>query len=153
MYDYDGNNVVGVLGDWDLATVISSSGTPNTDRTGTIPFMALQLFEGDPVIHMFRHDAESYIWLFLWVCGCSDGSEREVLVRPYKVWKKLGMLACKEKREDFLLSAGLKDINVSEHHAPNGLFCLFLAGLLPQLLKYVWKDIPTSADRDLEDQK
>ena len=65
MYYCEGNNVVGVLNDWDLATVLSSSATHNTDRTGTIPFMALQLLESERVAQMFRHDAESFIWLFL----------------------------------------------------------------------------------------
>jgi len=152
MYYHNGNSVVGVLIDWDLATVISSSGIPNTDRTGTIPFMALQLLSGEPVVHMLRHDAESYIWLFLWVCGCSDGS-KEVLVAPYKMWRKLDMLTCKVDRRAFLSDVNLQRINVSEHHAPNGLFCLFLAILLQQLRTYIWQDIPTSADRDLEDQK
>ena len=148
MYYYSGNSTVGVLGDWDLARVISSFGTTNTDRTGTIPFMARQLLLGKPVVHMFRHDAESFIWLFLWVCGCSDGSKREVLVHPYKVWRKLDMPACKTAKGAFLSAAGPEDINVSEHHAPNSLFCLFLTGLLQQLLQYVWNG---SADRDQKD--
>ena len=83
MYYCEGDSAVGVLNDRDLATVLSSSATPNNDRTGTIPFMALQLLEGERVAHMFRHDVESFIWLVLWVCGCSDGSTREVLAAPY----------------------------------------------------------------------
>jgi hypothetical protein len=153
MYYRDGNGVVGVLNDWDLATVLSSSDTPNTYRTGTIPFMALQLLLGKPVIHLFRHDVESFIWLFLWVCGCSDGSEGEVLVTPYKVWRKLDMLACQKERRAFLSDVNLEDINASEHHAPNGLFCLFLATLLQQLRKYIWNDIPMSVDRNAQDEK
>ena len=84
MYYCEGNNVVGVLNDWGLATVLSSSATPNTDRTGTIPFMALQLLKGERVAQMFRHDVESFIWLFLWLlrwvkeggsCGSLQGVE------------------------------------------------------------------------------
>ncbi len=153
MYYYNGNSVVGVLGDWNLSTVISSSDTPNTDRTGTIPFMALLLVSGKPVVHMFRHDAESFLWVFLWVCGCSDGSKREVLVAPYKMWRKRDILGCQTARGAFLWGTSLEDINVSEHHAPNSLFCLFQATLLQQLIAYVWQDIPTSADRNLREQK
>ena len=153
MYCHDGNGVVGVLTDWDLSTVLSFSSTPNTDHTGTKPFMALQLLSGDTVVHMFRHDAESFIWLFLWVCGCSDGSKKEVLVAPYKVWRKLDMLACKKDRGAFLANVGLEDIKVSDHHASNGLFCLFLAWLLQQLLTKIWKDIPTSANHNTQEQK
>ena len=99
-------------------TALSASGAPNTDRTGTIPFMALQLLSSKNVAHMFRHDAESFIWLFLWVCGCSNGPEKQALVEPYRTWRSLNMLACKEEREAFLSTADLHDINVSMHHAP-----------------------------------
>ena len=153
MYYCEENIFVDVLNEWDLATVLSSSATLDTNRTGKIPFMALQLLSGERVVHMFRHDVESFIWLFLWVCGCSNGSRREVPVAPYKVWRKLDMLACKIARGAFLSDANLEDINVSEHHAANGLFCLFLVELLQQLRKYTWKRIPTSIDYGIQEQK
>jgi hypothetical protein len=53
MYDCDEGRVVGVLNDWDLAAVTPSSGAPNTDRTGSILFMDLQLFSGQLVPHMY----------------------------------------------------------------------------------------------------
>jgi hypothetical protein len=115
--------------------------------------MALQLLQGKPVVHMFRHDAESYIWLFLWVCGCSNGSEREVLVAPYKVWRKLDMLACKVERGAFLSAVNLEAINVSEHHAPNACFAYSWPICCKELRAYVWNDIPTSADLNTEEQK
>jgi hypothetical protein len=95
--------------------------------------MALELLGSKGIPHLFHHDAESFIWWFLWVCGCSDGSGKEVRVTPYKTWVGLEMLACEGKKAVFLLSADLKDINVSQHHAPNGRFCLILAKLLVQL--------------------
>ena len=153
MYYCEADSGVGVLNDWDLATVLSPSATHNTDRTGTIPLMALQLLEGERVVHMFRHDAESFIWVFLWVCGCSNGSRREVLVAPYKVWRKLDMLACQIARRGFLSDANLEDINVSEHHAANGLFCLLLATLLQPLRKYTWDDIGLSVNRSAQERK
>ena len=153
MYYRERDSVAGVLNDWDLAKVLSSSATPNTDRTGTIPFMALDLLSGERVVHMFRHDAESFVWLFLWVCGCSEGSTREVLAAPYKVWRKLDMLACQEKRRAFLSDVNLERMNVSENHAANALFCLFLAELLQQLRKYMWDIIPTSMNHSAKEQK
>ena len=153
MYYCEGNSAVGVLNALDLATVLSSSATPNTDRTGTIPFMALQLLEGARVVHMFRHDAESFIWLFLWVCGCSDGSTREVPVAPYKVWRKLDSIACNIARGAFLSNVNLDRLNVSEHHATKGLFCLFLAKLLQQLCQYTWNDIGLSIDHSAQERK
>lgn len=144
----DSDGVVGVLNYWGLATIIPSSGTRNTDRTRTIPFMGLQPLSGNPLSHIW-HDAESFLWVFLWVCGCSDGSGREVLVPPYKVWRKRDMLSCKKARCRFLSDWNHKDISVPEHHSPNHLFCLFLIELLHQLMK----NIPTSADHNVQEQK
>jgi hypothetical protein len=65
---------------------------------------------------MFRHDAESFVWLFLWVYGCSDGSE-EVLMASYKVWRKLDTLACRDEKEDFL-----SDMSKRTWHYSRGFF-------------------------------
>ena len=115
--------------------------------------MALQLLSTQNVQHLFRHDVESFIWVFLWVCGCSDGSENEVLVDPYQTWRILDMAACMEKRKSFLADVSLpEDVNVSAHHNPNEDFCLFLAMLL-QLRMHIWKNIPTNMDREATDEK
>ena len=144
----ESDGVIGVLNDWGLATAIPPSGTSNTDRAGAIPFMALQPLKGKRVAHMFQHDVQSFLWVFLWVCGCSNGSKTEVLVAPYKRWRKLDMLACEKERLLFLCGLRFKDISISKHHAPNNLFCLFLATLL-----HPWMNIPTSVDHDFQEQK
>ena len=64
MYYRNSGRVVGV-NDWDLATALSASAAPYTDRTGTIPFMGLELLSSSDMAHLFRYDAESFIWLFL----------------------------------------------------------------------------------------
>ena len=43
MYKAEGNNVFGVLNDFDLATVVDD--VTGYDRTGTVPFMALELLD------------------------------------------------------------------------------------------------------------
>ena len=153
MYYHDGDRVVGVLNDWDLATALSASSIPNTDRTGTIPFMALQLVSIENTVHLLRHDAESFIWVLLWVCGCSDGSGKEVPVAPYKLWRHLDMFTCKKERGDFLSAVELEHINVSTHHGPNSYFCLFLAQLLQQLRTHIWMDTSTNTNHDTKDKK
>ena len=147
MYYRDEDRAVGVLNDWDLATALSALSTPNTDRTGTVPFMALQLLSTQDVPHLFRHDVESFIWVFLWVCGCSDESEKEVPVAPYQTWRHLDMVACMKERGNFLRDPSPEAVNVSAHHNPNEYLCVFLGRLLQQLCMDVWKDIPTSVDR------
>ena len=124
-----------------------------TKHTGTIPFMALQRLASKRIVHIFRHDGESFIWLFLWVCGCSDGSKREVPVAPYNGWRKRDLLACKIARGAFLSKVNLEDINVSEHHAENALFCLFLAKLLQQLCAEKWDGILMSMNHSAKEKK
>ena len=66
------------------------------------------------------------------------------------------MLACRVKRGAFLSAVGLEEINVSDHHASNGLFGLFLAWLLQQLCMHIRRDrgdSPTSANRKTKDQE
>ncbi|KIJ05885.1 hypothetical protein PAXINDRAFT_20885 [Paxillus involutus ATCC 200175] len=60
------DNLSGVLIDFDLASLATSVGN---GRTGTIPFMAINLLEGGQdgkVKHLYRHDMESFIWAFIW---------------------------------------------------------------------------------------
>jgi serine/threonine protein kinase len=62
---------VGVLNDFDLVYI---TGWPARGgrRTGTVAFMALDLLTEKAIKHRFarlyRHDAESLIWVLAWVC-------------------------------------------------------------------------------------
>ena len=56
-------------------TYLSSTqqdGPSGNERTGTIPFMAIDLLEKEAiqgkVQHLYQHDAESLIWVLAWVC-------------------------------------------------------------------------------------
>ena len=70
MCDYDVNGVpIGVVNDFDLATWVHHS-TTNNDRTGTIPFMAIDLLEGgleDRIPRLYRHDLESFSWILAYI--------------------------------------------------------------------------------------
>jgi len=59
----------GVLNDYDLASWVGNK-TVNNDRTGTIPFMALDLLNGGLeacVPRLYRHDAESFTWVLAYL--------------------------------------------------------------------------------------
>ncbi|KAG2046754.1 hypothetical protein BDR06DRAFT_1014464 [Suillus hirtellus] len=61
----------GVLNDYDLSLFQRDS--PNSpERTGTVPFMALDLLIPESmagkVEHVYAHDAESFIWVLTWTC-------------------------------------------------------------------------------------
>ncbi|KAF9232204.1 hypothetical protein BU15DRAFT_35323, partial [Melanogaster broomeanus] len=58
--------VVGVLNDYDLASLASQKNPLGNERTGTIPFMAIDLAadgQDGKVKHLYRHDMESFIWV------------------------------------------------------------------------------------------
>ena len=62
----------GFLIDLDLAKYITnykSSGA--SERTGTQVFMAIEVLKGN-VNHIWRHDLESFFWLFLWICATKE---------------------------------------------------------------------------------
>ncbi|KAF8120995.1 hypothetical protein EV363DRAFT_1569923 [Boletus edulis] len=61
--------IVGVLNDFDLASIQETA--TGTERTGTVPFMVSALLreealQGD-VRHACQHDAESFIWVLIWI--------------------------------------------------------------------------------------
>ncbi|KIK72565.1 hypothetical protein PAXRUDRAFT_836425, partial [Paxillus rubicundulus Ve08.2h10] len=71
MYYREEGKVVGVLNDYDLASLASSQTPLGNKRTGTMPFMAIELLATDgqdgKVEHLYRHDMESFIWVFIWI--------------------------------------------------------------------------------------
>jgi serine/threonine protein kinase len=74
VYRTSGGRWIGVLNDFDLS---STRDTPSgQERTGTVPFMALELLTKKAihgqVKHMYQHDAESFIWVLTWVCICYE---------------------------------------------------------------------------------
>ncbi|EIW52887.1 uncharacterized protein TRAVEDRAFT_53320 [Trametes versicolor FP-101664 SS1] len=70
MYRLEDGVVCGVLNDWDLAV---DAAVPHSSSvlTGTLHFMAIDLFDAravrGEVRHLYRHDLEALLWIFLWV--------------------------------------------------------------------------------------
>ncbi|KAF9783684.1 hypothetical protein BJ322DRAFT_1109538 [Thelephora terrestris] len=60
---------LGIIIDFDLATCVNHP-TTNNDRTGTIPFMAIDLLDGGldtRIPRLYRHDLESLSWVLVYV--------------------------------------------------------------------------------------
>ena len=78
---------LGILNDWDMSSrVVRYPGVASvvtmvtndsslvakadalTNRTGTVPFMALDLLneDGPTPKHLYRHDLESFLWILIW---------------------------------------------------------------------------------------
>jgi len=70
MYDTSATNgPAGILNDFDLAIRVDHSAT-NDDRTGTIPFMTIDMLNGeldDRIPQLYRHDVESFIWVLAYI--------------------------------------------------------------------------------------
>ena len=71
MYDVcaETGDPVGIVNDFDLATWVDHP-TTNNDRTGTIPFMAIDLLDGGldrRIPRLYRHDLESFIWVLTYI--------------------------------------------------------------------------------------
>jgi len=104
MYKRRGNTVVGVLIDFDLA-ILGGSQSTSTERTGTMPFMALEILAhiaaGNHWVHLYRYDVESFLWVAIWVCGTyEDGKERRDA--PFKAWTQGDAPLCQALKLYFL---------------------------------------------------
>ena len=93
--------VYGVLTDYDLssftATMNSNYKKTSQQRTGTPPYMALELLKGTSALHLYRHDLESLFYIMLLTAARHtigtprrDDNPRVVLrtswVLPYQEW-------------------------------------------------------------------
>jgi hypothetical protein len=71
MWYKKGEVLIGVLNDYDLSSLADEPGPRGNERTGTVPFMALDLFtkkgQRGEVKHLYRHDLESFMWCFAWI--------------------------------------------------------------------------------------
>jgi len=95
----------GVLNDFDLASVQEDRTSPTgAERTGTIPFMALDLLTDDGVSenieHRYRHDLESFLWVLVWV------AKPVAVSNPNKwldlaSWARAERIGCGMKKQSF----------------------------------------------------
>lgn len=66
----------GMLIDFDLAFNLEKGPPPRGQCVGTPPFMAIGIMMGN--VHTYRHDLESFFYVFLWIAICND---REAHIR------------------------------------------------------------------------
>ncbi|KAH0559931.1 hypothetical protein GP486_003546 [Trichoglossum hirsutum] len=85
----------------------ASSGAPH--RTGTLPYMAIDILNNNHGAHLYHHDVESFLYVLLWCCvynqqGCGhipEHSDDQSMVRRGNAAMKL--LGVSEVTEDDLL--------------------------------------------------
>ncbi|KAG2361983.1 hypothetical protein BDR07DRAFT_1408250, partial [Suillus spraguei] len=105
-YWKDGKRI-GVLNDYDLSSLADDPGPRGNERTGTVPFMALELLtlagQRGEVKHSYRHDLESFMWCFAWISlRYKEGVLLPRGLRPFDDWATLGAVACGKEKLSFL---------------------------------------------------
>ncbi|TFY83676.1 hypothetical protein EWM64_g323 [Hericium alpestre] len=110
------DNNKGVLNDWDLAItrVNGKKKSPHSERTGTPPFMALDLltkayYDGN-MTRLYRHDLEAFIWILPWVFLQYNKGTRES--RVLRGWESADYGTVRDKKTGFLYS--LLKVNLME---------------------------------------
>ena len=63
----EGDEVFTVLNDFDLAVSVDIKSMSSKHRTGTKPFVAIDLLGPDPTVHMYCHDLESMFYVLVWI--------------------------------------------------------------------------------------
>ncbi|KAG2753893.1 hypothetical protein P692DRAFT_20796964 [Suillus brevipes Sb2] len=95
---------IGVLNDFDLS--LTQDSPSGQERTGTVPFMAIELLSKDAiegkVKHLYRHDAESLLWVLTWISLRYQEGRLLRKGRPLYEWLKLDAIECHDKKTGFL---------------------------------------------------
>ncbi|KAN0073650.1 hypothetical protein V8E55_012127 [Tylopilus felleus] len=106
MYRKVEGKIMGVLNDFDLASTHETA--TGTERTGTVPFMALALLQDEAlqgnVRHAYEHDAESFIWVLIWISLRYDDGKTRKHGRPLDAWLRVDAVGCRKEKTDFLES-------------------------------------------------
>jgi Fungal protein kinase len=134
MYWRDENgDAYGTLSDYDLS---SRRGVPsdNKQRTGTLPFMAIELLSASgPIVHKYEHDVESFYWVLLYAILCAKDGFQEC---PMRDWGNLEMEALREKKNDYINTSYLHpDYTPSQTH--NNDFERF-GGVQSAIVEQIW---------------
>jgi hypothetical protein len=111
----------GVLNDFDLSVYRDhKSLATSKQRTGTTPFMAMDLLEDVPPSafpspHRYRHDLESFFYVVTWiVCGYHEG--KEVQTHPFRTWQTANELTVKLLKNQFVTTP--ISVDPTEHYVP-----------------------------------
>jgi hypothetical protein len=117
VYWTSSGRAVGVLTDYDLSSARDAH--TSHERIGTTPFIALELLtrRAVKVERLYKHDIESFIWVFTWVClRYEDGELKGGLLDS---WLKRSISRCRIEKVDFLSSERYKKTKPSLSHQFN----------------------------------
>jgi len=126
------DKIRGYLIDFDLASLVGCE-SHNLDRTGTIPFMAIELLQSvAPVRHTFVHDAEALCWVILWLAVQYAAGER--VDSSFKGWQMADARTCFKKK-----LAVLQELDRYPFTKPNEYLQEPIRGLLDKFDTYIYQ--------------
>ena len=114
--------VIGVLNDYDLSSL--KHAPTGRERTGTVPFMAMELLTTKAltgkVEHLYRHDAESFIWVLTFASLRYEDGKPLNESRLLDNWLTVDAIGCYKEKNTFLsLERRDDDLQVSPSHQTN----------------------------------
>ena len=98
---------IGILSDWDLASLIDDQdaviASNARHRTGTVPFMSIHLLKASSP-HKYCHDLESFFYILLWAAVHFDLRENQCLspLPKFQKWNDSNLLDAAEPKMMFL---------------------------------------------------
>ncbi|KAF9506483.1 hypothetical protein BS47DRAFT_1489335 [Hydnum rufescens UP504] len=107
----ENNRAVGVLNDFDSALFVQVNpqyGSLHFDRrfrTGTAPFMALELLDETDKIQCVRHDLESFLWVTIWCTSHYHGGIKTTMA--FQDWQKFNITELAPQKGFFLFTLGV----------------------------------------------
>ncbi|KAG2137854.1 uncharacterized protein EDB93DRAFT_1090936 [Suillus bovinus] len=109
--------LIGVLNDYDLSSLADDQDPRGNERTGTIPFTALELLSAQgqrgEVKHLYRHDIESFMWCLAWISlRYENGALLPVKSRHLDDWATSDAVTCGMLKLYFLN-------NLKEYRSPH----------------------------------
>lgn len=94
---YDRERKMAKLNDFDLAHVRGHPKPSGWERTGTMPFMAVELLTEEAwngqVERLYRHDCESFAWVLVWISARYDEGGL-ISNPPFSDWQALDHADC-----------------------------------------------------------
>ncbi|KZT65503.1 hypothetical protein DAEQUDRAFT_520705 [Daedalea quercina L-15889] len=137
--------------DFDLARLVrvnEPNGPRSTERTGTTPFMAIELlkkgyWEGD-IGRLYRHDLEGFVWVVAYYAWVYDDAGIEVDNSPVRTWFTADYEQCAKEKTYFL--SELKDM-YPDHRLQIANVWYYTLGLL-RWLKRVRRQL--EGEKDIE---
>ena len=141
MYKRIDGKIRGYLIDFDLASLVGRE-SHNLNRTGTMPFMALELLGsvrsgGPPVIHVYAHDGEAVCWVVFWLgVQYKDGTRKK---HSFQGWEMVDAATCRKEKLDVLFNG----LDMHLFTEPNTLLQEPIRDLLRLLLIYYFQKCMT----------